>query len=59
MAYAYRLGVKIFLREFEDRRPGTGHEIVRGFDGMVGALGGAYPQASLAPHRLTSLTFKR
>ncbi|KAF5418227.1 MAG: tRNA 2-thiocytidine biosynthesis protein TtcA [Candidatus Methanogaster sp.] len=51
MNEAYRLGVRIFLREFEDTHPGTRHGIVRGFDRMVGALGDAYPPASLVPCR--------
>lgn len=52
MDEAYRLGVRIFLREFEDSHPGTRHGIVRGFDRMIGALGDAYPQASLVPCRV-------
>jgi len=52
MDEAYRLGVRIFLREFEDAHPGTRHGIVRGFDRMIGALGDAYPQASLVPCRV-------
>jgi len=52
MDEAYRLGVRVFLREFEDLHPGTKHGIVRGFDKMIGALGDAYPAASLVPCRV-------
>ena len=46
---AYRLGVRVFLSEFEDAHPGTRHGIVRGFDRMVGALSSMYPPAALVP----------
>jgi uncharacterized protein (TIGR00269 family) len=52
MNEAYRLGVRVFLREFEDRHPGTRHGVVRGFDRMIGTLGAAYSQASLVPCRV-------
>ncbi|MEA1864205.1 MAG: TIGR00269 family protein [Euryarchaeota archaeon] len=52
MDAAYRLGIRMFLREFEDRHPGTRHGIVRGFDRIVGLLGDAYPPASLVPCRV-------
>ena len=46
---AYRLGVRVFLSEFEEKHPGTRHAIVRGFDRMVGALLNTYPRAALVP----------
>ncbi|MCK4811833.1 MAG: TIGR00269 family protein [Methanosarcinales archaeon] len=52
MNEAYRLGVRVFLREFEAAHPGTRHGIVRGFDRMIGALSDAYPPASLVPCRV-------
>lgn len=52
MNEAYRLGVRIFLREFEETHPGTRHGIVRGFDRMIDALGDTYPPASLVPCRV-------
>ncbi len=49
---AYRLGVRVFLSEFEEKHPGTRHGIVRGFDRMVGALLNTYPRAALVPCRI-------
>jgi uncharacterized protein (TIGR00269 family) len=49
---AYRLGVRVFLNEFEEKHPGTKHAIVRGFDRMVGALLNTYPRAALVPCRI-------
>jgi uncharacterized protein (TIGR00269 family) len=52
MDEAYRLGVRIFLREFEETHPGTMHGIVRGFDRMIGTLSTTYPPAALVPCRV-------
>ena len=49
---AYRLGVRVFLSEFEEKHPGTRHAIVRGFDRMAGALLNMYPRAALVPCRI-------
>lgn len=49
---AYRLGVRIFLNEFEEKHPGTKYSILRGFDRMIDALSDMYPPAALVRCRV-------